>query len=199
VTDHRIVAVETVYEGWSKLLMLRIALPDGHVLTREVEDHGAAVAVLPYDPQRRMAMLVRQFRAPVFHAAQEAELLEAPAGMLDEEDPEACARREAGEEIGLSLRHLERVGAAWTSPGVSTERMHLFLAPYSAADRVGEGGGLKEEHENISVMEMPLVELGGMLDRGELADLKTLALVQALRLRRPELFEAEGSKAGGES
>lgn len=189
MTQHRIVAVETLHEGWGKLLMLRIALPDGQAITREVEDHGAAVAVLPYDAERRMAMLVRLFRAPPFYAGNEPDLLEAPAGLLDEDDPQACARREASEEVGLALRDLESVGAVWTMPGVSTERMHLFLAPYAACDRTGDGGGLAEEHENITVVEMPLAELAALSDRGGLADLKTLALVQALRLRRPALFE----------
>jgi nudix-type nucleoside diphosphatase (YffH/AdpP family) len=189
VAGHRIVAVKTLYEGWNRLLLLRIELPDGHVLKREVEDHGDAIAVLPYDPQRRVATLVRQFRAPVFHVAQEEAVLEAPAGMLDEDDPLACARREAEEEVGLALRELEAVGAVWTMPGVSTERMHLFLASYAENDRTGEGGGLADEHENITVVEMPLSELGAMMERGELTDLKTLALVQALRLRRPELFD----------
>jgi nudix-type nucleoside diphosphatase (YffH/AdpP family) len=198
VAGHRILGVETLHEGWGKLLLLRIELPDGHVLKREVEDHGAAVAVLPYDPERRLAVLVRQFRAPVFHAAGKADVLEAPAGMLDEDDPEMCARREAGEEVGLTLRDLEPVGAVWTMPGVSTEHMHLFLAPYAAADRTGEGGGLAEEHENITAVEMPLAQLVEMAEGGTLDDLKTLALVQALRLRRPELF-AEGSKAARES
>jgi nudix-type nucleoside diphosphatase (YffH/AdpP family) len=199
VAGHRIVGVETLHEGWGRLLLLRIELPDRHVLTREVEDHGAAVAVLPYDPERRLALLVRQFRAPVFHAAGESEVLEAPAGLLDEDDPQACARREASEEVGLALRDLEKVGAVWTMPGVSTEHMHLFLAPYAAADRTGDGGGLVDEHENITVIEMPLDELGAMAERGALTDLKTLALVQALRLRRPDLFSGEGSKAGRKS
>lgn len=189
MAEHRIVAVETLYEGWGKLLMLRIALPDGHAITREIEDHGAAVAVLPYDAERRVAILVRQFRAPAFFAGGERDLIEAPAGLLDEDEPEACARREASEEVGLALGALESVGAVWTMPGVSTERMHLFLAPYAAGDRTGDGGGLAEEHENITVVEMPLAELAALADRGGLADLKTLALVQALRLRRPALFE----------
>ncbi len=73
-------------------------------------------------------------------------------------------------------------------PGVSTERLHLFLAPYRAADRTGEGGGLAEEHENIVVVETALGDLAGMADRGEIEDLKTLALVQSLRLRHPALF-----------
>ena len=185
---HRVVAVETLSEGWGKLLKLTVEQPDGNRIKREVEDHGAAVAVLPYDPERRTAVLVRQFRTPVFHVAGEDHLLEAPAGMLDEDRPEDCARREAEEEVGLRLRNLEPVGTVWSMPGVSTEHMHLFLAPYRQSDRVGEGGGLAEEHENIEVVEMPLAELGAMAERGALADLKTLALVQALRLRRPELF-----------
>jgi nudix-type nucleoside diphosphatase (YffH/AdpP family) len=188
VKKHCITAVETLYEGWGTFLKLSVELPDGHPVTREVEDHGAAVAVLPYDPERRTAILVRQFRAPVFHVAGADALLEAPAGGLDEDDPEACARREAEEEVGLVLRDLEPIAAAWTMPGVSTERLHLFLAPFRAADRVGEGGGLAEEHENIVVVETALADLAGMADRGEIEDLKTLALVQSLRLRHPALF-----------
>jgi nudix-type nucleoside diphosphatase (YffH/AdpP family) len=185
---HEIIDVRTIYEGWGRLIALRIRLPDGQVITREVEDHGAAVCVLPYDPERRVAMLVRLFRAPVFHTAGRPEIVEAPAGMLDEDDPAACARREALEEVGLMLTSLEPVGAAWTTPGVSTELMHLYLAPYRAADRTGAGGGVAGEHENITVNETSLAELAAMADDGRLFDLKTLALVQTLRLRRPGLF-----------
>ena len=78
---------------------------------------------------------------------------------------------------------------AWSMPGISTERMALYLAPFSAADRVSAGGGLATEHESISVAEVPLAELARLADAGHLADLKTLALVQTLRLRRPDLFE----------
>jgi hypothetical protein len=86
------------------------------------------------------------------------------------------------------LTSLEPVGAAWTTPGVSTELMHLYLAPYRAADRTGAGGGVAGEHENITVNETSLAELAAMADDGRLFDLKTLALVQTLRLRRPGLF-----------
>jgi nudix-type nucleoside diphosphatase (YffH/AdpP family) len=184
---HEIIGVETLHEGWGKLLRLTIRLPDGHTIRREVEDHGAAVSVLPYDPERRTAILVRQFRAPPFHVDRTGAMLEAPAGMLDEDDPGTCARREAHEEVGLRLSRLEPVGRVWPMPGVSTERIHLFLAPYAAADRVGAGGGVAEEHENITVVELPLADLFAMAEKGELADMKTLVLVQALRLRHPEL------------
>jgi len=192
---HEIIDLKTLHEGWGRLLALRIRLADGQVMKREVEDHGAAVCVLPYDPERRVAMLVRQFRAAVFHAAGEPEVLEAPAGMLDEDDPADCARREALEEVGLTLRSLESAGAVWTMPGISTEYMHLYLAPYAPGDRTGKGGGVADENEHITVVEMGLSELAAMADRGGLADLKTLALVQTLRLRRPDLFDAPSSTA----
>jgi nudix-type nucleoside diphosphatase (YffH/AdpP family) len=184
----QLVEMKTLYEGWGRLLALRVRLPDGTVLRREVEDHGPAVCVLPYDPDRRVAMLVRQFRPPAFHVAGEPDVLEAPAGMLDEDDPVDCARREALEEVGLELKLIEEAGLVWTMPGVSTERMHLYLAEYGAGDRVGDGGGLADEHERITVVELALAELAAMADDGRLSDLKTLALVQTLRLRRPDLF-----------
>jgi nudix-type nucleoside diphosphatase (YffH/AdpP family) len=146
--------------------------------------------VLPYDPERRVAILVRQFRAPVFHAAGEAEMLEAPAGLLDEDEPANGARREVLEEVGLTLAVLEPVAAVWTMPGISTERMHLFLAPYGPGDRIGAGGGVAGEHEAITVAETALADLAALADRGALTDLKTFALVQTLRLRRPDLFES---------
>src|SRR4051794_31963559 len=177
MVSHQITGVRTLHEGWGRLLKLTITTPDGRTMEREVEDHGAAVAVLPYDPERQMAMLVRQFRAPVLHVGGPPDLLEAPAGMLDEEDPQDCARREAHEEVGLRLRALESLGTAWACPGISTEVMHLYLAPYGPEDRVSAGGGLADEHEDIEVVEMPLPDLWTMVDQGGILDLKTLFLV----------------------
>jgi nudix-type nucleoside diphosphatase (YffH/AdpP family) len=146
------------------------------------------VAVLPYDAERKTALLVRLLRnGPLVAGDGEPVLLEAPAGMLDGA-PEDVARREAMEEAGVRLDALEPLGAPYASAGVSTERIDLFLAPYAAADRIAEGGGLAVEHEDIEVVETPLAELARMIDAGEVRDLKTLALGLALRLRRPELF-----------
>lgn len=184
----RVTGVRVVHDGWAKLLLADVELPDGSAATREIEDHGEAVAVLPYDPERRVALLVRQFRAPVRHAGEMDDLLEAPAGLRDEPDAEAAARREVLEEVGVRLGALDPVCTAWTMPGISTERMSLYLAPFAAADRVAAGGGLVEERESITVVEVPLAELARLADSGGLADLKTLALVQTLRLRKPDLF-----------
>lgn len=180
----------SVYQGWAKYSVLKVRLADGKIAKRELEEHGPAVTVLPYDPTRKVATLVRQFRAPVLASAGEETLLEAIAGLTDGEDPADAARREAFEETGLQLRTLEPVALLWTMPGLSTERMHLYLAPYSERDKVGEGGGAEGEHENIVVVELPLAELARMMETGALADMKTFALLQTLRLIRPELFDA---------
>lgn len=178
-----------VHDGWLKLHVATLSGDDGVEFNREIEDHGPAVAVLPYDPERRVALLVKLPRAPVLLSGAASDFLEAPAGLREKgEDPADCARREAQEEVGVTLGALEEAGQVWSMCGISTERMHLFLAPYATADRTAEGGGLAEEHENITVVELPLGALRDMADRNALDDLKTLVLVQTLRLRRPELF-----------
>jgi nudix-type nucleoside diphosphatase (YffH/AdpP family) len=185
-----IIEKNTVHDGWAKYSVLKVRLADGQIVKRELEEHGPAVSVLPYDPERRTAILVRQLRAPVLVASGEATLVEAIAGLTDGEAPEKAVRREALEEAGLKLNALEPVGFLWTMPGLSTERMHLYLARYSRDDRVSQGGGAKGEHENITVLELSLRELATMADTGALADMKTFTLLQTLRLRKPELFAA---------
>jgi nudix-type nucleoside diphosphatase (YffH/AdpP family) len=183
-----IMSTEIVYSRWARMILATIRLPDGQSTKRDIEDHGEAAMVLPYDPVRRLALVIRQFRTPPCFVGTDGMILEAAAGRLEGEDTETCARREAMEEVGVRLSELEPVARAWTMPALSTERVALFLAPYSKADRVANGGGLSEEHEEITVMEMPLAGLAAMADAGELTDLKLLLLVQTLRLRRPDCF-----------
>jgi 8-oxo-dGTP pyrophosphatase MutT (NUDIX family) len=117
------------------------------------------------------------------------------AVVLDSEDHETLVRevedhgrREALEEAGVRLSALEPLGQPFSSPGVSTERVALFLAPYAQADRVSDGGGLVGEHEHITVVETPLAEFWTRVEQGGIDDLKTLALAYGLRARHPELF-----------
>nr|WP_255726508.1 NUDIX domain-containing protein [Microvirga sp. ACRRW] len=170
-------------------MKLTVQMPDGRTMFREVLDSGEAAAVLPYDLERRKVILVRQFRAPVMHVEGHPDFLEAIAGLLDEDEPETCARRESLEEAGLRIERLEPLGHFWSAPGMTTERLHLFLAPYTQASRVGEGGGLADEHEDIEVLEVSFRELAKHLTSNRIADMKTAILVQALQLKYPQAFE----------
>jgi nudix-type nucleoside diphosphatase (YffH/AdpP family) len=182
-----LIDVEPRYRGWCALLAAKVRLPDGRTIVREIEDHGRAACVLAYDPSRKTALVSRQLRAPVLYAAQRSDLIEAIAGLIDDDEgPEACARREAIEEAGVRLSALEHVTTAWTMPGISTERMDLFLGQYGESDRITKGGGIDDE--TIEVVELALAELAAMADAGTLTDMKALVLLQTLRLRRPELF-----------
>jgi nudix-type nucleoside diphosphatase (YffH/AdpP family) len=185
----KILDMKTVFKGWATLRIATIRFAGEQVAERLIEDHGRAVCVLPYDPQRKTAMLVRQFRAPVYTTVGRTDLLEAVAGLLEDETPADAAAREAFEETGLKLQQMDHVATVWAMPGISTERMDLFLARYAQSDRIGEGGGHASEHENITVVELPLAELAAMADGGLIDDMKTLALLQTLRLREQALFE----------
>ena len=188
MSSPQIQCLTVTHKRWAKLSIAEFRLPDGTTMLRDIEDHGDAVAVLPYDPDRRVALLIRQFRAPPFIVVGDGMMLELPAGRQDEDEPLACARRELMEEAGLRVDRLIHVASVWTMPGLSTERAHLYLAPYSASDRVAQGGGLAEEQEHIDVLEMPLSVLAEMADLGTLTELKSLTLLQTLRIRQPNLF-----------
>ena len=186
---HAILRTHTAHAGWAKFLIATVRSPDGRTLEREIEDHGEAVCVFAYHRQRKTAILVRQARVPVLFASGEQETLEAIAGVIEGEEPIACARREAREEAQLELDSLEHVFTAWTMPGISTERMHFYLAVYGGEARSEVRGGVASEDEETIAVEIGLAELARMADDGRLADVKTLLALQTLRLRQPHLFE----------
>jgi nudix-type nucleoside diphosphatase (YffH/AdpP family) len=184
-----IVEAKALFEGWTKFIAVTLRQPDGRSAQRAVLDHGASVCVLPYDPERRLALVVCQTRVPLLYLGDRERLMEAIAGRIEDETPLDSVRREAEEEAGLRIREFGHVGTCWVSPGVSTERVYLYLAAYSAADRVGPGGGRVDEFEDITVREISLSKLAQLADQGGIKDTKTLLLAQTLRLRRPDLFE----------
>ena len=145
-------------------------------LSHEVYRHGRAAAVLLYDPDRSVVTLVRQFRAGAFLCDGTLATIEVCAGMLDGDTPEACVMREALEETGLSIDAPRRAFDAFMSPGGMTEKIACFVAPYGEASRRGDGGGVDED-EDIDVLELPFAEALAMIERGEIADAKTIALI----------------------
>ena len=182
----RVRAVDMLYDGWAKLKNIHfdIRRRSGEWQSQQhlAVDVGDGVAILPYDAQRGCVLLARQFRSPAHLATGHGFLIEACAGKLDQDDPETCARREAMEELGYRLDRIERLFEAYSSPGALTERLTYFLAPYGPTDRVTAGGGHAEEGEDIEVLEVTLETALAMVERGEIIDVKTIVLLQALKL-----------------
>ncbi len=183
----RIENLDTLHEGWLALRMARVRMDDGSIAEREIVDHPSGAAVLLYNPERLTALLVSELRPPVEQEG-EPRMLEVVAGVDEDGDAEACARREAEEEAGIRIRTLEPVARLWPTPATSTERVSLFLAAWTDADRIGKGGGLDEEQEQIRLREVPLADLWRLAEADRLPDAKTYLLLQTLRLRKPELF-----------
>jgi GDP-mannose pyrophosphatase NudK len=157
---------------------IEVSEEDGstRTLTHEVYRHGKAAAVLLYDPKRRVVTLVKQFRAGAYLSDGALATVEACAGMLDGDEPKTCIIREALEETGIAIREPVHAFDAYMSPGGMTEKIACFVAPYGEADRTGEGGGVDED-EHIEVIEIPFAEALAMIERGEIADVKTIALI----------------------
>ena len=151
-------------------------------LVHDVYRHGKAAAVLLYDPKRGVVTLVKQFRAGAYLSDGALATIEACAGMLDGDAPEICAVREALEETGIVIREPVHAFDAYMSPGGMTEKIACFVAPYGEADRAGRGGGVDDD-EHIEVLEIPFTETFAMIERGEIADAKTIALLYYARAK----------------
>ena len=145
---------------------------------REVFDRGHAATLLPYNVASRSVMLTRQFRLPAYLAGHDDLLIEAAAGMLDNETPEKRIRAEAEEEIGYRLHDVRKIFEAFMSPGSVTEKLHFFVAEYDPSMRVGSGGGLAGEGEDIEVLEPSIGEALAMIADGRIVDAKTIMLLQ---------------------
>jgi nudix-type nucleoside diphosphatase (YffH/AdpP family) len=182
--------VELTSDGWHVLRRTTFDYEssDGRWSTqhRETYDRGNGATILLYDVDRRAVLLSRQFRYPVYvndHA--DGMLIETAAGLLDEDDPETAIRREAGEELGVTVGELTHVFDVYMSPGSVTERVHFFAAPYTDASRTSAGGGLVDDGEDIEVLELPFDQALAMVGTGEVADAKTIMLLQWAALHGP--------------
>jgi nudix-type nucleoside diphosphatase (YffH/AdpP family) len=151
---------------------------------RESYDMGDGAAVLPVDKARDRVLLIRQFRWPVYEAGHRQLLIEAVAGKLDGDEPEACVRREATEEAGIRLGQARRIFHGFTSPGAVKERISLFVADYDSTAQRAKSGGNENEGEDIEVLEMPLDDALAMAASGEIMDAKTVLLLQWAALNR---------------
>jgi nudix-type nucleoside diphosphatase (YffH/AdpP family) len=186
----RIRDVEVTSDGWHVLRRTTFDYlrADGtsEIQQRETYDRGNGATILLYDADRRTVLLTRQFRYPAYvNDHPDGMLIEAAAGLLDDDDPETAIRREASEELGVAVGPLEHIYDAYMSPGSVTERVHFYAASYRPTDRTGAGGGVEAEGEYIEVLELDFDDALAMIADGRIVDGKTIMLLQWAGLRGP--------------
>lgn len=185
--DLQILDQRTVFQGFFRIneYKIRHRLFNGgwsDVVTREMFERGHAVVVLPYDVASDQLVLVEQIRLGAAATSHTPWLLEAVAGMVGSgESVEDVARREAQEEAGLTLGRLQPMLSYLSSPGGTTERIHLLLGELITPVQTGVFG-LAEEHEDIKVHLMSRVEAMQLLAAGKIDNAATVIALQWLEL-----------------
>jgi nudix-type nucleoside diphosphatase (YffH/AdpP family) len=186
----RVREVELTSNGWHVLRRTTFDYRkrDGSWETqqRETYDRGNGATILLYDSRRGTVLLTRQFRFPAYvNDHPDGMMVEAAAGLLDDDDAETAIRRESSEELGVQLGELEHIFDVYMSPGSVTERVHFYAAPYESGDRTSAGGGLSEDGEDIEVLELHFQDTLEMIADGRISDGKTIMLLQWAALRGP--------------
>ena len=183
----KILDIEILSNNWYTLkkLTYQIQKNNGEWQTqnREAYDRGNGATILLYNKEQQTVILTRQFRLPTYINGNETGMLiEACAGLLDKDNPEDCIRRETEEETGYKVSHVEKIFEAYMSPGSVTELIYFFIAEYSSAMKIHEGGGVDHEQEDIEVLEITFDTAYKMIGSGEIKDGKTIMLLQYIKL-----------------
>ena len=178
----RVQSVEVLSDDWYALqkTTFEYLRRDGtwQTLSRETYDRGNGAVVLLYNREARTVVLTRQFRYPAYvNGLADGLLMEACAGLLDNDAPDACIQREAAEETGFRIGNPKRVFEAYMSPGSVTEKLYFYVAEYWHHQRAGAGGGDHSEGEDIEVVELAFDRALEMVARGEIMDGKTIMLL----------------------
>lgn len=186
--DITILTTEILSDNWYTLnkVTFSVRKKDGSTETqsREAYDRGNGAVILLYNKPSNTVILTKQFRLPTYiNGNPTGMLIEACAGLLDNDNPEDCIKRETEEETGYKISKVEKVFEAYMSPGSVTEILYFFIAEYSNEMKINDGGGLEEEGENIQVLELSFEKSLEMIDSGEIKDAKTIMLLQHLRLK----------------
>lgn len=183
-----ILKTDILSDNWYTLnkVTFTVLKKDGTTETqsREAYDRGNGAVILLYNTVSNTVILTRQFRLPTYiNGNTTGMLIEACAGLLDNDNPEDCIKRETEEETGYKISKVEKIFEAYMSPGSVTEILYFFIAEYSSEMKITNGGGLEEEGENIEVLELDFNEALSMIDSGEIKDAKTIMLLQHLRIK----------------
>ncbi len=179
---------EVLFEKWAKLKRVHYEYSTGNgkweAQTREVYDRGNGAVILLYNKEQHTVILTKQFRLPTYlNGNKSGMLIEACAGLLDDESPEEGIKRETKEETGYKIDKVKKIFESYMSPGSVTEILYFFVAEYSNDMKVNDGGGVAHEHENIEVMEIKFRDAVNMIEVGEIKDAKTIMLLQYLQIQ----------------
>jgi ADP-ribose pyrophosphatase len=194
-SDYNIVAKERLHDGFFKVDRFNIqhqlfAGGRTETFSRELFERGQASAVLLYDVNKDVVVLIEQFRiGAAFDPQGSPWLLEVVAGIIEEgEVAEEVARREAQEEAGCIIEELIPISSYWSSPGGTSEKVHLYCA---LLDSRGMGGvhGLDHEQEDIRVRLIPFPQAYAGIARGEINNAATIIALQWLKLNQKQLIQ----------
>ncbi|CAI3926971.1 8-oxo-dGTP pyrophosphatase MutT and related house-cleaning NTP pyrophosphohydrolases [Commensalibacter communis] len=192
----------TLWDGHSRLEMTEMLqqYEDGHIesLKREVLKARDSVVVLLYRQDTKKLVLTSQWRAPTVFRGDNRPVIEACAGNIDQKDfdnhpkdalaaAKTAAIREVEEETGWHIAQLDYLYALYSCPGISTEKLYYFIA--SVDEKVQQGGGVRDEGEDIAVLEISLQEAITKIQEGEIMDLKTVVLIQYIQLHCLDYLE----------
>ena len=169
----KVLRSEVLYQGRLRAVREHLENSRGKQYTHETIEHPGAVVVLPLLEDGRI-VFVSQYR----HSLRRT-ILELPAGTLESsEPPEACARREITEEIGMAAREIEAMGVLYPAPGFCNEVQHLFVAR-----GLYRQVGTPDEDEEIELAIMTPADADKAIVTGELSDAKSISLLMRARLK----------------
>lgn len=188
--DVRLKPITNLYDGFFKINLYQFehalfAGGESQLISREILERGDAIAVLPYDPVTDTVLLIEQIRIGAIKSKHSPWLLECIAGMTDgSEDYAAVVKKEAYEEAGLNLTELEFMLSYLSSPGGTTERLHLYLARADLSQVNSGVYGLETEGEDIKTHILTLADALARLNSGEIDNAATVICLQWLALNR---------------
>ena len=185
----KIIKTEILSKNWYTLkkVTYEYLQKDGtwQMQTREAYDRGNGAVILLYNKEQNTIILTKQFRLPTYiNGNDTGMLIEACAGLLDNDNPEDCIKRETEEETGYKISDVKKIFEAYMSHGSVTEILYFFIAEYSHDMKVNEGGGVAHEQENIEVLEMDFNDALNKIETGEIKDAKTILLLQYIRIHK---------------
>jgi len=147
--------------------------------SRESYDRGNGATILLYNKEKQTIILIEQFRMPTYlNGNDNGMIIETCGGLLDGDDPITCIIKETEEEVGYKIQNVKKVFESYMSPGAVTEIIHFFIAEYTDAMKVSDGGGLDAEHEEIDILELDFKKALEMINTGVIKDAKTIMLLQ---------------------